>query len=270
MPTLEELLATRGVVQLRAQASRVTKVRITYPKQPELQLAASLDSLFTTANDLIVSELEPKLYLVSDRVDAPIELESVIEGLRIRLVQLLRGSDVEDQIRASGNNVDQHVRKELARLIAIAPEVGGLSMQAFIDQFTQQSLAQLQGILSSQLDLIREILNASANEGLRVEEISNRLQQQLGLGKDRAILLARDQVGSLNGDIQQHRQQNIGITHYHWDSSLDEKVRLDHRILQGTRQSWAHPPVTDRRSGKRNHPGKDILCRCQAIPEVAL
>src|SRR5690606_35480604 len=46
------------------------------------------------------------------------------------------------------------------------------------------------------------------------------------------------------------------------------KSQANHWILDGTRQRWAVAPVTNPRTGARNHPGKDYQCRCTATPVV--
>jgi SPP1 gp7 family putative phage head morphogenesis protein len=61
------------------------------------------------------------------------------------------------------------------------------------------------------------------------------------------------------------RQTQAGISEYEWSTSGDERVRSSHDELDGTRQSWDDPPVTND-DGDTNHPGEDYQCRCVAIP----
>jgi len=84
----------------------------------------------------------------------------------------------------------------------------------------------------------------------------------------RAATIARDQIGKLNGEMNQLRQTNLGVRRYRWSTSQDERVRDGHRKLNGTIQLWAKPPVVDERTGERGHPGQPIQCRCSAIPII--
>lgn len=84
----------------------------------------------------------------------------------------------------------------------------------------------------------------------------------LGQSTDaRARLIARDQIGKLNGRFNELRQQSLGITHYFWSTSHDERVRSKHRGWDGDRIAWNSPPPD-------GHPGQAIRCRCTPIPAL--
>lgn len=125
-------------------------------------------------------------------------------------------------------------------------------------------------------DLIRlearaqdEVAHIFENNGAstRVEVVREQIQERLGVVRSRAELIARDQTLKIYGEIQEERQRNAGITHYVWSTSEDERVRPDHEDLDGTTQAWDDPPVVDKRTGQRGHPGSgSINCRCAAVP----
>lgn len=113
---------------------------------------------------------------------------------------------------------------------------------------------------------VERVLQDPLNQGRSVSDIAKLLEEQAGYSTSRAVLTARDQTLKLYGQIQQERQQNARITRYVWTTSLDERVRPDHAELDGTVQSWSDPPIVDRRTGRRGHPGFDFQCRCTAVP----
>jgi SPP1 gp7 family putative phage head morphogenesis protein len=113
---------------------------------------------------------------------------------------------------------------------------------------------------------IGEVLAQPLDRGLRVEEIRAQLIERFGIEERRAQLIARDQTLKLAGQLQEERQTQAGIRRYVWTTSDDERVRPDHAELDGTIQSWDDPPVIDRRTGRRGHPGDDFQCRCNADP----
>jgi SPP1 gp7 family putative phage head morphogenesis protein len=124
-------------------------------------------------------------------------------------------------------------------------------------------------LIKAESDLRRRVERVIAdplNEGRSVKDIAKLLQEQLGYSKSRAELTARDQTLKLYGQIQQERQEKAGITKYVWTTSQDERVRPDHADLDGTVQAWDDPPVVDKRTGRRGHPGFDYQCRCTAVP----
>ncbi|GAG93926.1 unnamed protein product, partial [marine sediment metagenome] len=67
-------------------------------------------------------------------------------------------------------------------------------------------------------------------------------------------------------EYKQQRYLDIGITKYEWSTSNDERVRDDHKQLDGKIFSFKTPPVVDRRTGRRANPAEDFGCRCVAIP----
>jgi SPP1 gp7 family putative phage head morphogenesis protein len=169
------------------------------------------------------------------------------------------------------NSRAQHQRQMKAALgvEVIVPEP---FQQAAIDGFVRENLNLVQSLQGAQFDRMRAIVSRGIQGGLRVESIRDQLIAQLGIDKSKASLLARDQTLRLHGELTELRQRNVGIEEYDWDTSGDERVRPRHAELQGTRQSWADPPVvqyaTAKRPERRAHPGGDYQCRCQAIPVI--
>lgn len=105
--------------------------------------------------------------------------------------------------------------------------------------------------------------------------------------KSKSKLLARDQIGKLNGRITERRQQEAGIDQYDWSTSRDERVRGNplglypkakpsHFVMEGVRCRWDDASVYSEDNGKtwkprtgkmpKQHPGQPIQCRCAALP----
>lgn len=114
------------------------------------------------------------------------------------------------------------------------------------------------------VDLERDISTA-LREGKNTRELVKQIQSTTGATKSRAELIARDQIGKLNGQINEARQTELGLTKYQWSTSGDERVRSSHASLEGSIQEWSSPPV-ESAGGARNHPGEAISCRCTAEP----
>lgn len=106
--------------------------------------------------------------------------------------------------------------------------------------------------------------------------------------QSRAELIARDQVGKLNGDITKKRMQEIGADIYIWNTAMDERVRgrpggrwekskISHWDMEGKLCKWSDNSVyadnpgdgkiewkkrTDRMT--KSIPGYEYQCRCTA------
>lgn len=85
-------------------------------------------------------------------------------------------------------------------------------------------------------------------------------------------LLARDQMGKLNGQITQAQMQEVGLDLYVWSTAYDDRVRDSHAVMEGLLCRYDDASVCSYDNGKTwvarpsgavdLHPGQDIQCRC--------
>lgn len=99
-------------------------------------------------------------------------------------------------------------------------------------------------------------------EGRRAEDIAADIRSRFEVSKSYAKMLARDQVGKLNGNLTQARQTRLGVTRYIWRTAGDDRVRETHQANDGKTFSWDDPPKT-------GHPGQDYQCRCFPEPDLS-
>ena len=88
-------------------------------------------------------------------------------------------------------------------------------------------------------------------------------------------LLARDQIGKLNGQINQAQMEELGLDLYVWSTAFDDRVRDSHSIMEGLLCRWDDANVCSYDNGKTwqdrpsgavlLHPGQDIQCRCVGL-----
>lgn len=117
---------------------------------------------------------------------------------------------------------------------------------------------------------MRQIYNESITalqEGTTVKDLTNIVQERLGVSDSRAELIARDQVAKLNSDLVKERQVENDVTHYVWRTVQDERVRDSHRQADGNTYSWTANGA-DTPCGLV--PGDDYQCRCTAEPILPL
>lgn len=115
------------------------------------------------------------------------------------------------------------------------------------------------------------IVNGWTGKKLK-EEITNATQ---GLSDKHCKLLARDQMGKLNGQITQAQMEEIGLDMYVWSTSYDDRVRDSHAVMEGLVCRWDDASVVSYDGGKtwvdrpsdavQLHPGQDIQCRCVGL-----
>ena len=111
----------------------------------------------------------------------------------------------------------------------------------------------------TEIDRIGQIAGDGFKAGTRHEQLAKQIRGELGVGRARSVLIARDQTNKLNGQLTRARQRSVGFTHYRWSTAQDRRVRQEHADLQGRIFAWNDPPNI-------GHPGEPIQCRCVAIP----
>lgn len=210
------------------------------------------------------------------RADASNYVHRKLEELRLRLEERFDpGTQLSRDVRTVAARVNQKNEIEFRRVVGIRGRELLKSDQSFLlDAFRDRNVNLIKSLQGEQLDSITTLLGKAEAGGWRVEELRKSLQEQFGVTRKKADLLARDQVLKLNGQLTQTRHQNAGITHYIWTTAGDERVRGNpnglwpkglHYELDGTKQAWAAPPVISL-DGRTGHPGDDYQCRCVAFP----
>lgn len=125
-------------------------------------------------------------------------------------------------------------------------------------------------------------LNFIVSDGVLEGRTYNAIMKDLrsmnkNMTRYRALLLARDQVGKLNGLLSKRRMQSAGVEVYTWRTAMDERVRSSHKPLNGKLCRWDNDSVYSDDGGKtwksrssirayEGTPGQDIQCRCAGIP----
>lgn len=105
-------------------------------------------------------------------------------------------------------------------------------------------------------------LLVDALQTLEDEPLNRRVQKILGIGENRAKLIARDQTNKYNSSLSQVRHLAAGATNYKWVTSADERVRDLHAGLNGRKFTYGLPTTAEGGGA----PGEPIQCRCIADP----
>lgn len=199
------------------------------------------------------------------RKDALTDLTTTIGGLTAkygeRMTQDLVG--MFKQLLAQTNSFN------LSQLTAIWQQVLGIP---YID--TPGMLRLINGLQKQNLSLITSLTKFAVGElkkvlvehrGKPTKVLARAIEEEIGVTASKASLLARDQVLKLHGQLTENRHKEAGITRYEWNTSGDERVRPEHRALDGRVFDWSKPPIVSL-DGRHEHPGGDYQCRCVAIP----
>lgn len=245
------------------------------PVGAETAYVKALVAMAKRARALVMAKLGPVLARMAkaeqaeqaERTDSVDELRQVVEAMIAsgELASLFTSAEMTITIGRIWERVADHNRGEVGRVLGITGPLLDLDLRPDLDRWRGENVRLIRSIGPEMLsDVLTEVTEAQA-QGVRVEQLAERIQARFGVAESRAELIARDQVLKANADLTRVRMQRVGVARYRWSTSKDQRVREGHRALEGDVFAWSSPPVVDP-SGRRAHPGTDFQCRCVAIP----
>lgn len=138
------------------------------------------------------------------------------------------------------------------------------------EALTEEAVLEIKGFSSEQLEQLRDEVQKNLSAGARPDRLVDIIEARFGVSKRRAKGIAEHVTSRLVSKFRERRYREIGSRDYDWETSRDEKVRHDHIELDRRRFSWGSPPITNRATGARNHPGEDHNCRCVPRPVIVI
>lgn len=190
--------------------------------------------------------------------------------LEDKIAQLLGSTRVAWVLSDIAKKIENMTQEDFQKQLAPVLGVTALAIPTADELrklFVQQNLKLIKSLSQNHINQVEQIVMSGSHQGSHVRDLERSIENQLGLTKQRAQLIARDQVSKYSGDLTKHNQTYAGIKQYTWQTSRDERVRAEHRALDGQIFAWNSPPISDK-SGGRYHPRQGYRCRCDAIPVV--
>lgn len=276
--TRAELLAfRRRITEAASKRRRPPRVPpALLPKGPELAYTKALRDLSTAMDDAILAELTA-MELVP-RADADGDVPRLKElapaaakRARAAVNRVLKGKSFLQRLEDLAGRVVTHSRGQWESQLKAAMGVNLVAaepnLEPAIERFRDENVKLIQSLADEKVTRVRDILT-DAGPGTRVEEIAKSIRDMGDVTRSRAELIARDQVLKLNAEVTEVRHKAAGIEEFVWSTSRDERVRPDHKALEGQRYRYDDPPIVDRRRGTRGLPGVHFQCRCVALPVI--
>jgi SPP1 gp7 family putative phage head morphogenesis protein len=176
------------------------------------------------------------------------------------------------------------VEKSLNGIKKSIPTLRNTKVQGEMKMWVSQNVRLIKTIPEKMLLKVEEIVYTAVRTGLSHKDLSKQLVESFGASKKRAVIIARDQINKLNGNLTRARNLELGIIEYKWSTSIDDRVRHSHAVLESKICSWENVDVyksvdksVDNSSkwlqrssigATMHHPSQDVLCRCTSIPII--
>lgn len=195
------------------------------------------------------------------------DVDSVLVREMLDMVRRLRTSLVGvfdlsvDRVLPIAQGADRHGARVLARYLGrpVSREDDGTAAPV-LRRWARQNAQLVSGLDDRILDDIARTVVRASEQGLAARDLGKVLRERVGIAKRRADLIARDQLGSLNGEITKARQTAAGFPRFTWSDSGDSRVRPLHVEINGNVYEWSTGHPTE------GIPGQPILCRCVGRP----
>jgi SPP1 gp7 family putative phage head morphogenesis protein len=157
------------------------------------------------------------------------------------------------------------------------------NLNSLIESWATNNYQLIKSLSTEYIKNVNNIVLSGVYDGRTWDAIMKDISKMdKNITRNRAKLIARDQVGKLNGVLTKKRMVESGFNLYRWSTVRDERVRKpSHTAMEGKICTWSDNTVyadtvqdaIDGKWKKRSSisgfvgiPGQDIQCRCSAIP----
>lgn len=283
MVSIAHIKAQRAIVEA-ATGRRLRRRRVPRAREPRAQrqrYTADLLTLVRQASGIITGVLLPELpriiaeaarrRTIDARFDDADMIERVIGDVRFQYGRIFTNESADVIAKRTAKAVNQFNREDVQRQVkaVLGIDLGAEpAVAARMPAFVRENVKLIKSLPEKLLSDVDDIVSRGFRRGDRYEAMADEIVSRFGATESRAKLIARDQVGSLNGELTRVRQESVGATTYVWRTARDERVRGNpdgkypdadpsHWDREGQVFSWDDPP-------EDGQPGQAINCRCSA------
>lgn len=200
------------------------------------------------------------------------DISQLDENQLNNVILLGLGKTAEETIKFSEKEFEKMLEKGIHINVPITAEWWDKMKTSWMEYNYELIVSNAKNYVSK----INIIVEQGVVNGQSVQKVKEEIfKATQSLSNKHCKLLARDQIGKLTGQVEQAQMQEIGLELYVWDTSMDDRVRESHALMQGLLCRWDDASVCSYDGGKTweprpagaidLHPGQDIQCRCSAL-----
>jgi|LULL01.1.fsa_nt_gb SPP1 gp7 family putative phage head morphogenesis protein len=252
---------------------------ISYPKMIERTYSRKLRrfvrELDRVVKENVVSRLEAILRdarRANERFDNYVDdLEAVFNQMRIVYGERIDDPTITNAVSETGNAVNATNAAAFSSKLSAVTGVNVITnvpgVRDAVQIWTRQNVTLIKTLGEEHFKDIERLVIDGVEQGESLRTITKKIQERTKASRNRAKLIARDQVGKLTANVTARRSSELGIKRFRWVTSLDDRVRASHRALHGKVFSYEKGADVDGQSGVL--PGEPINCRCALVPIIS-
>ena len=192
-----------------------------------------------------------------------------IQEFELSIERELSESKARQMLEAKSRDISGHnwgqVSKQTMAVVGISIPSYEPKVHEMMKLWVEENVGLIDSIKAETRNKLKTRILEGVQAGQRWETLVAGIERDLGGQKgvfksvrNRARLIARDQVASLNGNLARQRMTSVGGTKYKWLATMDQRTRDSHRQRNAKIYTWKNP----KHGG--GHPGNEINCRCVA------
>lgn len=153
-------------------------------------------------------------------------------------------------------------KDQFKRVKGIDPTDDASRLAEIRESIIQENVSYIRSIPEEHHTDIEGVINRGLRRGTSLNDMAHEISRVGHTSISRGRFIARDQLGSVYGDLTRERHQNAGLEKFRWITAADERVRDSHEPLHNKVFSWRDGATNER--GETIWPGTDYNCRCIA------
>ncbi len=228
------------------------------------------DELGKVTLSVFDEHIKPQIKLYQTRqdsrsysVDGPLDIiRQAIELMKGLSLGIFSSNKILNTATRFVNSINVFNKKNMqdqGRVRGIDPTQNEPWLDEFMRTSIMENVSYISTIRDEYFPKVESIVYQGVKNGSSPKEIREQLVQRIGMSEKRAKFIARDQSGSILGQMTAKRHKAMGAEKFKWSTSKDERVRDSHEKLEGKVFEYANPPAV-------GLPGTDYNCRCVAMP----
>lgn len=242
--------------------------KILFPSAHAADYYDNLIDLIDQMHEMTTKFYESKVVPIAKRNDSYKSDESIeeinrsLDELSTKFSVLFKESVSKRLAQNFVTRVKQHgvneVGKQVKAVIGFDPLKRSPKLASIVKAGVSENVALIKSIPQEYHKRLNTIVLQGIRSGESTSYLEDKIKNLYDVTDNRAKLIARDQAGSLLGDVTKARHEDLGLKKFIWRSSDDDRVRQRHRNFDDNEYTW------ESGAGSGVYPGKPIRCRCTA------
>lgn len=284
MPIRKRASVLAKIRYLRAMGPLPRRKRIPRQLQPDAIRVEYAKSLFgftqrwrrlvTADQDYIVRLLQADR-MEKGKFDHRVRMDASFRGTQAKKIIKELGEKAADQFdprelketaekfaKRTSQFSKEQLGKQVQAVLSVPLSVIETPVTEQIDRFVAWNLDLVKSVQRRYFDRLADDVEEAFEKGIHPYDLIERFAEDYDITESEAERIARDQIGKLNAQVNQARQEAMGLEGYIWRTMNDQRVRDEHSDREGQSFTWDNPP-------EDGAPGEPIQCRCFAEPDFS-